>query len=208
MATDQPVNSEIHPLLEFIAPKSFYVGKQSTYIYLFDEKFDTLSNGLFVKEYVKKYPPDKNNIVNTINYNLNKNVNSRFAFGLSKYLLEKYPVDYTTNLLFSKSYKKLGLASSGATTLEKLISLFPDSVQVIKDYNNESVLEKTNATTFMKLFSLRKEADAFIRTTKPDSIPWLVSIFSLLKDFYKTVNTVLPKRCAHALKESSGRTRN
>lgn len=183
MAADLPINSEIHPRLEFVAPKSFYVGKQSSYIYSFDEKFDTLSNGLFIKKYVKTLPPEKLNVVNAINYNLNTNVNIRYAFGLSKYLLELYPEDYTANILFSKSYKKLGLAISGAKTLEKLFSLFPDSAQVIKDYNNELVLEKTNATTFLKLFSLKKETDSFIKTTKPDGIS-LASVYLQLTKNY------------------------
>ncbi|MEW6702421.1 MAG: fused MFS/spermidine synthase, partial [Bacteroidota bacterium] len=48
MTSELPINSEIHPRLEFIAPKSFFIGKPSSYIYLFDEKFDTLSSGLLI----------------------------------------------------------------------------------------------------------------------------------------------------------------
>ncbi len=183
MAEEAPINSEIHPRLEFIAPKSFYIGKQSTYIYSFDEKFDTLSNSLFVKEYIKKFPPDKNQMINAINYNLNTNVNIRYAFGLSKHLIELYPKDYTANILYSKSYKKLGLASSGSTTFDKLISLFPDSVQVVKDFNNRVILENTNATTFLKTFSIKKEVDAFIKTTKPENIPLVNVYLQVAKDY-------------------------
>lgn len=201
MAADKPINSEIHPILEFIAPKAFYVGKQSAYIYSFDEKFDTSSNSLLIKEFVKKFPPDKNNIINTVQYLHKTNVNARFAFGMSKYLLELYPRDYTANVLFSKSYKNLSLASSSTTTLENLISLFPDSAQVIKDYNNKLVLEKTNATTFMKLFSLKSEAGAFIRTTKRDSVSMIKVYLQLTKGFLQNSEyTAAGEMCARVEK--------
>lgn len=181
MATELPINSEIHPLLEFIAPKSFYVGKSSSYVYSFDEKFDTLSNSLLIKDFVAGYHPNKNEFINAIEYNLNTNVNSRFAYGLSKYLRELYPTDYKTNLLFSKSFKKISIISSSPAVLEKLIILFPDSSQIIKDYNNEMILEKTNATTFLKLFSIKEEARAFIKTTKPDRVSMAAVYLQLAK---------------------------
>ncbi|MHB8929467.1 MAG: fused MFS/spermidine synthase [Melioribacteraceae bacterium] len=170
MSAESPVNSEIHPLLEFIAPKSFYVGKSSSYVYSFDEKFDTLSNSILIKDFVAENHPNKDDIINAIEYNLNTNVNNRFAYGLSKYLRELYPTDYKTNLLFSKSFKKLGITNSSTAVLEKLIALFPDSAEIIKDYNNEAILEKTNATTFLKLYSIKDEASAFIKTAKPESV--------------------------------------
>lgn len=183
MSAESPINSEIHPLLEFIAPKSFYVGKSSSYIYSFDEKFDTLSNSLLIKDFVAGYHPNKNEIINAIEYNLNTNVNSRFAYGLSKYLKELYPTDYQTNLLFSKSLKKINITSFSPALLEKLIVLFPDSAQIIKDYNNEMILEKTNATTFLKLFSIKEEAGTFIKTTKPDSVS-MVAVYLQLAKIY------------------------
>ena len=183
LSAEAPLNSEIHPLLEFIAPKSFYIGKSSSYVYSFDEKFDTLSNSLLIKNFVAVDPPNKDDIINAIEYNLNTNVNSRFAYGLSKYLRELYPTDYRTNLLFSKSFKKLGITNSSTAVLEKLIALFPDSAEIIKDYGNETILEKTNATTFLKLYSIKEEASAFIKTAKPDSVS-KVAVYLQLSKIY------------------------
>ncbi|MCX6169604.1 MAG: fused MFS/spermidine synthase [Ignavibacteriales bacterium] len=183
MASESPINSEIHPLLEFIAPKSFYVGKSSSYVYSFDEKFDTLSNSLLIKDFVASYHPTKDDFINAIEYNLNTNVNNRFAYGLSKYLRELYPTDYKANLLYSKSFNKLGITNSSTAALEKLIVLFPDSAQIIKDYNNQEILEKTNATSFLKLYSIKEEASAFIKTTKPDSVS-MVAVYLQLAKIY------------------------
>jgi hypothetical protein len=183
MAAEKPINSEVHPILEFIAPKSFYVGRSSSYIYSFDEKFDTLSNSLLIKEYFRSHHPTKNDFINAIEYSLNTTLNSRFAYGLSKYLLELYPADYQINLLFAKSIKKLGITNSATAVLGRLISSFKDSMQIIKDYSNEMILEKTNATTFLKLYSINEEARAFINSTKSDSVSKAAVYLQLAKIF-------------------------
>ncbi|MFA5806282.1 MAG: fused MFS/spermidine synthase [Melioribacteraceae bacterium] len=183
MANNSPINSEIHPRLEFLAPRAFFVGKQSSYIYSFDEKFDTLSSGLYIKEYVKKYPPQKNVLLNTIDYALNISKNYRFAFGLSKYLKELFPNDYQTNLLYSLAYEKLGIINARLSSLERLVNLFPDSLQIKKDYNNIILNEKINASTFLQIFSIENESKSFIGTTKPDSISRLSVYIQLAKAF-------------------------
>jgi tetratricopeptide (TPR) repeat protein len=170
MTEEFPVNSEIHPLLEFMAPRSFYIGKPSGYVYGFDEKFDTLSGGIFLKEYAGLYPPDKKVMVSALHYLLKTKGNNRFACGLSKYLKELYPDDYEAAVLHLNSLANMPSANYDTGLLEKLFSLFPDSAAVIKDYNNWQISEKTNATTFLNLFSIKKEAAAFIKTTRPDSV--------------------------------------
>ncbi|MFA7227500.1 MAG: fused MFS/spermidine synthase [Melioribacteraceae bacterium] len=170
MTSDLPVNSEIHPRLEFMAPKAFYIGRPSGYVYGFDEKFDTLSGGLFAKEFVKSFPPDKNTIASAIQYFLETKVNNRFAYGLSKYLQELYPADYSANTLLYRSIEGLPLLNRGSVLLKSLIDRFPDSTRIIKDFNNVLISEKTNASTYLKIYSIKEEAAAFIKTTKPDSV--------------------------------------
>ncbi|MEK6552784.1 MAG: hypothetical protein AABZ54_04975, partial [Bacteroidota bacterium] len=183
MVNNSHVNSEIHPRLEFLAPRAFFVGKPSSYIYSFDEKFDTLFSGLYLKEYVKKYPPQKNVLLNAIDYALSTSKNYRFAFGLSKYLKELYPNDYQTNLLYSFAYEKLGIMSARRPSLERLVNLFPDSLQINKDYNNILLNEKINAATFLHIFSIENESNSFIGTTKPDSVSRLSVYIQLAKVF-------------------------
>ena len=190
LSNDYPINSEIHPLLEFLAPRAFFVGKPSNYIYSFDEKFDTLSSDLYIKEYAKKYPPQKNDLLNTIDYALNTSKNYRFAFGLSKYLKELFPNDYQTNLLYSIAYEKLGIINARFSSLERLVNLYPDSLQINKDFNNILLNEKSNASTFLHVFSIKNESNSFVGTTKRDSISRLRVYIQLAKAFLQ--NSEIP----------------
>jgi len=183
MINNSPVNSEIHPRLEFLAPRAFFVGKPSNYIYSFDEKFDTLYSGLFIKEYAKKYPPQKNDLLNSVEYSLNVSNNYRFAFGISKYLRELFPNDYLSILLCSLAFEKLGIINARRSSLERMINLFPDSLQINKDYNNVLLNEKINSSTFMHIFSIENETNSFIKTTKPDSVSHLSVYIQLAKAF-------------------------
>jgi len=185
MTSDRPVNSEIRPLLEFLAPRAFYVGKPSSYIYSFDEKFDTLNHGLFTRDYIIKYPPEKSDLLNAINYSLSTSKNYREAFGLSRYLKEIFPNDYQTNLFYSFAYDNLGVASARKNSLEQLIKLYPDSLQIKKDFNNILLNEDLNATTFLKVFSIEKEAKVFLETTKPDSVSQISVYIQLAKAYLR-----------------------
>lgn len=183
MVSGFPINSEMHPRLEFLAPRAFFVGKPSNYIYSFDEKFDALYSGLFIKEYAKKYPPQKNDLLNSVEYSLNVSNNYRFAFGISKYLREFFPNDYLPNLLYSFAFEKLGIVNARYSSLEKMINLFPDSLQINKDFNNVLLNEKINSSSFLHIFSIENEANSFIGTTKPDSVSRLSVYIQLAKAF-------------------------
>ena len=183
MTNNFPVNSEIHPRLEFLAPRAFFVGKPSDYIYSFDEKFDTLYSGLYIKEYAKKYPPQKKDLLNTIEYAMSTSKNYRFAFGLSNYLKELFPNDYQVNLQHSLAYESLGIVNARLLSLERLVNLFPDSLQINKDYSNILLNEKINSSTFLHIFSIKRESNSFINTTKPDSVSHLSVYIQLAKAF-------------------------
>jgi hypothetical protein len=197
MAAESPLNSEIHPRLEFIAPRAFFVGKPSSYIYSFDEKFDTLYSGLYVKEYARKFPPQKNDLLNTVDYALNVSKNFRLAFGLSKYLKELFPNDYQTNLLYSFTYEKLGITNARFISLERLANLFPDSLQINKDYNNILLNEKINASTLLHIFSIESQSDAFIKTTKPDSVSRLSVYIQLAKAYLQNSELLNAEEMLH-----------
>ena len=122
-------------------------------------------------------------MLNAVEYSLNVSNNYRFAFGLSKYLKELFPNDYKTNLLYSFAYEKLGIINARYSSLEKMINLFPDSLQINKDYSNALLNEKSNASTFLHIFSIEKESNSFIGTTKPDSVSRLSVYIQLAKAF-------------------------
>lgn len=180
----QPINSEVKPLLEFLAPKAFYAGRQSAYVYSADEKFDTLNRrGLLVKEFSARVKPTDTDLINVINYSLEKTYNFRLAFGFARYLAELHPKDYLVNLLRARSLEKLTLNNLRSYTLEKLVREYPDSVQIEKDYNNSLLLENLNSTTFIHIFSIENQARAFLKTTAKDSLSQ-VNVYSQLAKAY------------------------
>jgi spermidine synthase/tetratricopeptide (TPR) repeat protein len=178
-----PINSETHPLLEFLAPRSFYVSRQSAFLYYLDEKFEKLSTGLYIKEFAAKNSVTKEELKNTIEYSLVTLKNYRAAFGLSKYALSLYPNDYELNILHSHSFEKLEIINARKSSLEKLVKLYPDSVQIIKDYNNILINEKINAVSFINIFSIEKEAELFLKTTSSDSVSQ-IKVFLQLADVF------------------------
>jgi len=183
IAENFPINSEAHPLLEFLAPRSFYVSRQSTFLYYLDEKFEKLSNGLYIKDYIAKNSISKEEFINTIDYSLITLKNYRSAYGLSKYALSLYPNDYALNVLYSQAFEKLEIINARKSSLEKLVKLYPDSVQIIKDYNNILINEKINAASFINIFSIEKEAAAFLKTTSSDSVSQ-IKVFIQLTDVF------------------------
>jgi len=170
MSEKLPLNTETHPLLEFLAPKSFYVGKQSSYIYKYDEKFDTLSNSLLIKDFIKNRPVRKDEILDAVKYNLKYSLNFRYCFGLSRYLREKYPDDYETNYYYAISLEKFGLLNQTTPILEKISASFPDSIQNKIKYYDALILEKINATTFIKFSSISSEVNYIISVSPKDSV--------------------------------------
>ena len=183
MSSDYPVNSEILPLLEFLAPKSFYVSSQSSYTYKFDERFDTLSTGLLVKDYVKLFPPSQKEMINAAEYALNTSKSARFAYGISKYLLGDYPDDYSINEIYSKAYEALGIYNIRIPSLEKLIKLYPDSSNSINELNNLRLLQDINASTFLKVFSIKELGDEFQKIAVPDSLSKTKVMIQLAKAY-------------------------
>ena len=77
----------------------------------------------------------------------------------------------------------MGIINARTPSLEQLVNLFPDSLQINKDYNNILLNEKTNASTFLHIFSIKNESNSFIGTTKPDSVSRLSVYIQLAKAF-------------------------
>lgn len=186
LVAQQPINSETKPVLEFLAPRALYAGNRSTYIYSADEKFDTLNlHGLLVKDFVNQTKPSKAELIDVINYNLDRTNNFKFAYGLSRYLSELYPNDYLANLLKARSLEKLTLNNLRSYTLEKLVREYPDSVQIVKDYNNSLLLKNLNSTTFLHIFSIENQARVFLKTTAQDSLSQIKVYSQLAKAYFE-----------------------
>jgi hypothetical protein len=179
-----PLNTETHPLLEFLAPRSFYVGKQSSYIYKYDEKFDTLSNSLLVKDFLKNHLVQKNEIINAVKYNLKYSNNFRYCFGLARYLREMYPDDYETNYYYALSLEKFSLLNQATPVLERISLLYPDSIKNKIEYYNALILEKINATTFIKCNPINNEVNFIISASSMDSVT-VIKVLSKFATVYR-----------------------
>lgn len=164
-----PINSELHPLLEFWAPKSFYIGKTSGLIYQYDEKFDTLDNRLMVSDYYKLNKPSAENIKNAALYHLNTTRNYRFAYGLTEDLIAKGIDDYQTQMLNANLLSELQIDNPLKYHYKEIIAQYPDSTSLLHDYLNLEILGKVNSTNFMKIKSLKKLSDKYITTSNRDT---------------------------------------
>lgn len=164
------INTEIHPILEFAAPRSFYVGLTSNLIYHFDEKFDAYDNRLLLADYINVYPPSDDEIMNAAEYHYITTLNKRFTYGLTKTLLENGNSDFTPRHFYLKSLNAMNLDSYKKNALLKLMSEHPDSTNYKRDYLNIVVKENVNATNMLNVFSIEEESDQFIEITADDSV--------------------------------------
>lgn len=160
-------NSELHPKLEFLAPKSFYLGKTSTIILLRDEKLYKYGNDLYVYKYLDELNPDVNDVVNAAQFHLNKTRNNNFAYGLTKYYIEKgynnyelARINYLANKRFGNHFPELGFA--------KLLNEFSDSMFVRKEEMDREVREHQLATSFLKTYSIEPIIKDYLKTKIED----------------------------------------
>ncbi|MBX3009172.1 MAG: fused MFS/spermidine synthase [Melioribacteraceae bacterium] len=168
-ADAKEINSEFHPRLEFLAPKSFYVGNTSQLIYKFDEKFDTLNKNLFIFDFVRSAKPSAKDIYETALYHNTTTKNLRLTFGLSKYLLDNNFNNYEVQKLYTDVYKALQIDDPRKYHYKEIIEQYPDSFYLRREYLNMTMLEKINQTNFLQIQSVKKDADDFIKYSAKDA---------------------------------------
>jgi spermidine synthase/MFS family permease len=168
-ADTKEINSEFHPRLEFLAPKSFYVGNTSQLIYKFDEKFDTLNKKLFLFDYIRKVKPLNKDIYETALYHNTTTKNLRLTFGLAKYLLDNNYNNYEVKKLYADVYKALQIDDPRKYHYKEIIEQYPDSFYLRREYLNMTILEKINQTNFLQVHSVKKDADDFIKYSEQDA---------------------------------------
>lgn len=183
MTNKEPINKEIHPKLEFLAPKAFYLSQPSSYIYGFDERYDSVSMGLLIKDYVNQYPVTIDNLVNTIEYHTNISKTFRLAFGLSRMLNQVEPKSLKIRQLYLSAYENFDM-NNKLSLLEQTAADFPNSQEAIRDYTNALLFEKINASTFFYTFSLEQEAHDFKRIEAKDSVSQARVNIQLAKAFF------------------------
>ena len=168
-ALKKPINTEMLPLLEFEAPKSFYLHSNSTFIYDNDERFDTLYKNILAKQFLKTDQVSYNDFFNTAEYHFNKTRNYRFAFGITNYLRNNYADNLNTNILFSKCLRKLEFDNRNKTVLKNIIEKYPNAEKEKTAYLNILLTEKLYASTFVNLSQIDSVVKEFISSASSDS---------------------------------------
>lgn len=152
------INSETHPHLEFLAPRAFFVGHTSNYIYDYDERYTPGNEGLFVTHYIKKYPPTYNEIFETIEYLFNKSKNNMLAYGLTQYLYNNFPISENTLEYLLRTANAAGVQLENMVHLDGK-RLFPKNYNIVVGYVNKKIYEIENAVTFLGSQSILKYAE-------------------------------------------------
>lgn len=154
ITNDKLINSEKKPALEFLAPVAFYKGNTSSLIYQNDEKFDTLTRNLLVKQFYNNNIPTNEDILNCIEFHHNKTKNYRLAYGLSKYLLTKDKSNLNATLKRFLNEGELNLFKYNIKDLDYAYSIHNNSNQLAGMLANQLLTENVNASNFMKVFSI------------------------------------------------------
>lgn len=177
------INSELHPRLEFEAPKAFYLNQISTLTSRNDERFRTTTNHLLIRNYLQTHEPTIAELTSALAFHYNESNNYRLSYGIAKLLSEKNPADYTTSITLINSEEKLGMNKLRLTELEKLYRQFPDSPSVVQNYAYDKITEAVYAVSFLKNYPIDDYAKEILRTTKKDSVSQ-IKAFANLANLY------------------------
>ncbi len=187
-ASKKPINTELKPLLEFEAPKSFYLHSNSTFIYDNDERFDTLYKNILAKQYWKINKVSYNNLLNTAEYHFNKTRNYHFVFGVTDFLRNKYPINKKTERLYSDCLKELEFDNRNKMVLKNIVEHFPDAEKEKTDYLNILLTEKLYSSTFVNLSTIDTIVNNFISTASRDSSKLAKTYLQLSKVYLQNSN--------------------
>ncbi|MCF8240056.1 MAG: fused MFS/spermidine synthase [Melioribacteraceae bacterium] len=174
------LNTEIHPVVEFYAPKSMFLGEASTYLYAFDEKFDTLSNSLLIKDY--KFIDDSANnraVLNSALYHFNTTKNYRFVYGLLGYLIDRNYSSEEIHRTFLDAGNFLGIN----TLLSENNKLNTENLVYKRELLNELMKKYLNETNFLRVKKINEIADGFLQLVQRDTIEQIKFDLSLAQNF-------------------------
>jgi len=177
------VNSELHPRLEFEAPKSFYLNQISTVTYKNDERLKTTTNHLLVRDYLQTHEPSIPDLTSALAFHFNETNNYRLSYGIAKILLEKNSEDYHAAITLINSAQKLGMNNLRLAELEKLRRQFPDSPLVAQNYAYDKITEAIYAASFLKNYPIDEFVEQIVTAAKKDSVSQ-IKAFANLANLY------------------------
>ena len=64
-------------------------------------------------------------------------------------------------------------------------NLYPDSLTILNDLNNVILQQNINSSTFLKIFSIKKIGDEFLKIAPPDSVARVKIMIQMSKSYYQ-----------------------
>lgn len=180
-----PINSNKKPLLEFLAPVAFYKGSTSSLVYQFDEKFDTLSSGLIVKDFVKRYKISEEDIAQTISYQTNVAKNHRFVYGLSRYLNQLNSSNLTAQISKFKTEEEMKIIKYDKWDLNEKLKINRSSRDLSVFFANQIISENLNASNFLYIFKVDEAAEIFQKFVRNDDFSKFQLYIQLSNIFFR-----------------------
>lgn len=156
------LNSELHPILEFIAPESFYMAKTSGMVQARDEKYSAFENELMVNQYLDEKELKPWQIENAAKYHIEKTLNSKFAYAVTKLFLQENEENYNLSKLNYIARKNLGVQFP-EKKLERFFENFSDSLFIKKEILNNAIRENMLSSSFLKMHSIKPFVKDYIK---------------------------------------------
>jgi len=184
IASSKRLNTQLKPQLEFLAPKSFFIGKTSMLVYNYDGRFDTLNN-ILLKDYLNRVKVTSEEIFSASEYHLSKSKNYRLSYAFARNLTEQKQSSYVSNVLLMEAKEKLLIDKNNRSELETLLRIFPDSAVLLNKYANHILNENLNATSLLKIFKLSEVEKIFLKAVHQDTLSKVRLYIQLASVFLK-----------------------
>ncbi len=152
------INTERHPLLEFRAPRSLYMGKSAGMIFEQDDRYMSFNSGLYSEGYVQRHQPDSTQLNNAITFHYHVSRMYKLAYSLSSYALNKYPADYTATRYKLYTAEQLPAFRTRAGLIDNFNKKFSEMPIWKSVVLSDKLKEELQATSFMG----RQNIDRFV----------------------------------------------
>ena len=153
------INSETHPLLEFQAPRSYFIHNWSTLVENADQRANLPDDALLIQKYLNGRPPNHEEVKDALSYFYSIAGNVNLSHALSRYALERWGADFVARHREIRTAEALGLDRGTTEALQDLHRRNPDSTYLVSEYIDHEWKAIRAARSFLKRFP----ADPVIR---------------------------------------------
>jgi hypothetical protein len=135
-----------------------------------DERSNTLTNDLLVKQYLIRKPPSQEELLKAAEYHFSTSKNFRLAYGFAKHLVEDFHAGFPARFLVAQSAQRLDFFRTRTAYLQELIRTYPDSSAAVKEYVDDKLNETVQSTTFVRTFPIDNIVDMSPRQQFKDTV--------------------------------------